>query len=255
MQVDTGRLKLLKQQLPVQRAVARRKATVRRTVAETLRSSDSRPTAIHEVRRQLDERAFYPAHDARKESPAYAKVHEKLCVTLDLPCLVCGVKHSTLNDPKENTYDARAMETHHHIVEWALANAIDVEHFNKAIRPNLAHRHQNDPEWHYEQPFDQSKVRDWVDHSEHNLWVLCDVHHRHKYLGIHELSYPIWCPQDLLQDDFANYVRSQVSGDVAAKKTKAGTRATSGEKSKARKKSKTAKRAGSGKKARSGRKS
>jgi len=168
---------------------------------------------IHESRRQLDERAFYPAHDARKESAAYAKVHRHLCIDLDLPCLVCGVKHSTLNDERENPYGAKAMETHHHIIEWALANAVDTAHFNKTLRPNLAHRHPQDPTWGYETPFDDQKVKEWVDHSEHNLWVLCDIHHRHKFLGIHEISYPIWCPQDLLRPDFADYVQRQVMGD------------------------------------------
>lgn len=166
---------------------------------------------IHENRRQLDERAFYPAHDVRKESSAYAEVHKQLCITDDLPCLVCGVRHSTLGDPEKNRYAAKAMETHHHIIEWALANAIDVGHFNNALRPNLAHRHKDEPM--YQTEMTAGQIHDWVDHSPHNLWVLCDVHHRHKFLGIHEISYPIWCPQDLLRPDFENYVKNQVMGD------------------------------------------
>lgn len=168
-------------------------------------------TGIHENRRQLDERAFYPAHDARKESAAYAKVHKELCIDHDLPCLICGVRHSTLDDPKENRYGARAMETHHHIIEWALANAVDVDRFNKALRPNLAHRHPQVAI--YKRDMTAAEIHDWVDHSAHNLWVLCDVHHRHKFLGIHEISYPIWCPQDLLREDFEDLVKKQVMGD------------------------------------------
>jgi hypothetical protein len=166
---------------------------------------------IHENRRQLDERAFYPAHDARKESTAYAKVHKQLCITEDLPCLVCGVRHSTLNDPKENRYGSTAMETHHHIIEWALANAIDVDRFNKTLRPNLARRHKDEPL--YMKTMSAQEIHDWVDHSADNLWVLCDVHHRHKYLGIHQISYPIWGPQDLLRPDFEQYVKRQLMGD------------------------------------------
>ncbi len=166
---------------------------------------------IHENRRQLDERAFYPAHDVRKESAAYAKVHKELCIESNLPCLVCGVRHSTLGDTTENRYGARAMETHHHIIEWALANAVDVDRFNKTLRPNLAHRHPGEEV--YKQDMTEQQVHDWVDHSADNLWVLCDVHHRHKFLGIHEISYPIWCPQDLLRPDFENYVKKQVMGD------------------------------------------
>jgi hypothetical protein len=37
--------------------------------------------------RLLNERAFYPAHDKRKESPAYKKAHDHLTKKLDLPCL------------------------------------------------------------------------------------------------------------------------------------------------------------------------
>ena len=166
---------------------------------------------IHENRRQLDERAFYPAHDKRTESSEYDKVHKKLCIELDLPCLVCGVKNSTLKDEKENIYAAKQMETHHHIIEWALANAVDVDHFNKTLRPNLAHRHPNKEI--YNREMTQKDILDWVDHSEDNLWVLCDVHHRHKFLGIHEISYPIWCSQDLLKSDFEEYVKNQIMGD------------------------------------------
>ncbi len=167
--------------------------------------------SIHEDRRQLDERAFYPAHDARKESAAYEKVHKQLCIDEDLPCLVCGVRNSTLKDPKKNTYGAKAMETHHHIIEWALANAIDVDRFNNSLRPNLAHAHKDEPL--YQKTMTAKEIHDWVDHSPHNLWVLCDVHHRHKFLGIHEITYPIWCPQDLLRPDFEEYVKKQLMGD------------------------------------------
>jgi hypothetical protein len=40
----------------------------------------------HAVSRDLTEIAFYPEHNARKESSAYAKVHHELVVVQDLPC-------------------------------------------------------------------------------------------------------------------------------------------------------------------------
>jgi hypothetical protein len=159
----------------------------------------------HIQEHKVEELQFYPTHDKRTESKLYQKVHAHMTVDLDLPCLVCGVRHSTLKDAEQNRYGAKAMETHHHIIEWALANAVDVNRFNTSIRPNLAHKHPNDPTWGYETAFDEDKVRQWVDHSEHNLWVLCDVHHRAKYLGIHEITYPIWAPQDLLRPDFQEW--------------------------------------------------
>jgi hypothetical protein len=57
-----------------------------------------------------------------------------------------------------------------------------------------------------------------VDHSEDNLWVLCDVHHRAAFLGIHEITYPIWSPADMLIDDFENYVKEQIRLEAAHKK-------------------------------------
>ncbi len=165
--------------------------------------------AIHENRRALTEMAFYPAHDQRLETSEYRAVHHEMVVTRDLPCLVCGVKNSTLKDKTANRYGAKAMETHHHIIEWALANAIDAKKFNGTVRPALAHKHPNNAD--YQKPFTDDQVRNWVDHSPDNLWVLCDVHHRAVYLGIHEITYPIWCPMDMLRDDFEQYVQQQVA--------------------------------------------
>jgi hypothetical protein len=176
---------------------------------------------IHLNRRSLDEMAFYPAHDARKESPAYKEVHDDMVVVHDLPCLVCGVRRSTITDPKQNRYAAKQMETHHHIIEWALANAIDADKFNKIMLPNLKHRHPENPL--YQKPaLTKDEVSAWVDHSPDNLWVLCDVHHRAKWFGIHSITYPIWCPMDLLEDDFDAYVRAQIAKQKGAstKRTK-----------------------------------
>jgi hypothetical protein len=155
-------------------------------------------TAAHEVARALHEKVFYPAHDARTESPAYAKVHHRLAVVEDRPCLICGVRSSTLGDPAQNRHGATAMETHHHIVEWALQNAIDLAKFNEHVWPALQDRHPGK----YPEPFTQQSMLDFIDHSEDNLWVLCDVHHRHSLVGIHSITGPIWGAQNLVRDDF-----------------------------------------------------
>ena len=176
---------------------------------------------IHANPRLLKELAFYPAHDKRLETPAYKKAHDHLTKALDLPCLVCGVKNSTLKDKAQNPYGARQMETHHHLIEWSLANAIDAAKFNKTILPHLKARHPQNPDYG-KAAFSQQDVADWVDHSEDNLWVLCDVHHRAPYLGIHEITYPIWCPMDLLRDDFESYVRQQIQQQKATGKNTAG---------------------------------
>ncbi len=176
----------------------------------TQQLADYQVVKQHTQMHTIDELQFYPTHDKRRETPAYEAIHKELVDKEDLPCLVCGVRKSTLHDPKKNPFGATQIETHHHIVEWALQNAIDVGKFNEIIRPHLARRHPKDPVWKYEEPFNEERVRNWVDHSEHNLWVLCNVHHRAQFLGIHEVTYPIWSPMNLLRDDFEDWALKEI---------------------------------------------
>jgi len=194
------------------RAPARIKAATRATRAAGLKndSKDDSLKHYHAVERFLQEKAFYPPHDKRTESPAYAKVHKQMAIVEDQPCLVCGVRHSTLGDTKQNPFGAVQIETHHHVIEWALANAVVPALFNQHVRPGLARRAaerksrgQTDAIYAefdplYAKPMTKAQVTAWVDHAADNLWVLCDVHHRHKYVGIHAITYPVWGPQDLL---------------------------------------------------------
>ena len=184
--------------------VAQKAQVIRKAVAEK-RATEG----IHGRPEVLMDPMFYPAHDQRTETAKYKEVHSRLTVEKDLPCLVCGVRHSTLKDNTKNPYGASAMETHHHIVEWALANAIDPDLFSQALLPNLREKHKDNPDYKKEK-FSEQEVRDWVDHSPDNLWVLCDVHHRHKWVGIHHVSYPMWAPQDLLKPEFVREVASAV---------------------------------------------
>ena len=46
-------------------------------------------------------------------------------------------------------------------------------------------------------------MTDWIDHGRDNLLVLCDIHHRHVYVGIHAITGPIWGAQNLLQKSYA----------------------------------------------------
>jgi hypothetical protein len=154
----------------------------------------------HLVARILKEQVYYPAHSPRTESPEYAKIHKHLAIELDLPCIACGVKNSTLNDLTQNKVGAKAIETHHHVIEWALQNAIDLTKFNQRI---IAwHRAKDPSNTKYTNDFTQQQMLDWIDHDMDNLWVLCDYHHRHSLVGIHSVTYPIWGPQDLLLDDY-----------------------------------------------------
>ncbi len=171
----------------------------------------------HAVERMLHEVAFYPPHDVRKESPAYSRVHHEMVRDKDLPCLACGVRQSTLNDPEKNPFGAVQMETHHHVIEWALANAIDPDKFNTHVLPGLLRKN---PEKYtpMKDGMTRQQILDWVDHDKDNLWVLCDVHHRHVYVGIHAITFPIWGPQDLLNAELLGKFISQAAGAGKSKK-------------------------------------
>jgi hypothetical protein len=163
-------------------------------------SSSQELTRAHSVSRLLHEIVNYPSHVARTNSPAYTKIHEEMVDKKDLPCLACGVRKSKLNDPKANPHGAKQLETHHHIIEWALAHAMDIEKFNDRIVRHMRSRPHHDPI--YDKDFTEAQMYEWVDHHPDNLWVLCDVHHRHTFFGIHEITMPAWGPQDLVRDDF-----------------------------------------------------
>jgi hypothetical protein len=156
--------------------------------------------APHQVKDMLSQVVFYPAHDKRKESAAYRASHKLLVKKLDRPCLVCGVRNSTLKVAGQNPFGAKALETHHRIVEWALANAVDIDKFNTRIVASFRRHEPTNPK--YANAFTREQMLAWIDADLDNLWVLCDVHHRHKYVGIHAISGPIWGPQDLLLPGF-----------------------------------------------------
>ncbi|HEX4177057.1 MAG TPA: hypothetical protein VHY57_01415, partial [Rhizomicrobium sp.] len=187
--------------------------------------TDDPLTQYHAVQRFLQEKAFYPPHDKRKESAKYAAVHKQMTIVEDQPCLVCKVTHSTLGDHDKNPFGAVQLETHHHTIEWALANAIVPELFNKQVRPGLLRRAQDraktdhDPIYKefdplYENDMSADQIKDWVDHSPDNLWVLCDVHHRHKFVGIHAITYPIWGPQDLVDAHIVGQMVELASAEI-----------------------------------------
>lgn len=175
---------------------------------------------IHLVARKLDEQVFVPPHAPRKETPGYRAAHKKLVYDQDRPCLVCGVRASILKDPakakdkKLNPATARGMETHHRIIEWSLINAIDVKKFNAHIIAGMRRHHPGVAA--FAKDFTQKQMEDFIDHGDENLWVLCDVHHRSKFVGIHSISGPIWGPQDLLKPGY-KYTPYEPKKDAAPK--------------------------------------
>lgn len=157
------------------------------------------------LRRSLSEVALYPPHPPRRPTALYVKSHHHLVVDLDLPCIVCGVKHTDLIDPTRrddpliNPWGAKANETHHRLIEDSLANAINLAKFNSHVLPGLF-KHYG--EARYQVPFTQAEMLEWIHGDPGNLWVICDVHHRHPLVGIHAITGPIWAVQNLLIDGY-----------------------------------------------------
>lgn len=198
---------------PPHRIAAARKALAAAPAAAGAAPHDQSIAQNHAAERMLDEVALYPPHNKRTESPDYARIHHEMTVVDDKHCLVCGVQHSTLGDVARNPFGAVQMETHHHAIEWALANAINPAKFNQHVRPGLLHaaqRRATEPDYAqvsplyklfdkaYEADMDAGTICAWIDHAADNLRVLCDVHRRHKFVGIHAITYPIWGPQDVV---------------------------------------------------------
>ena len=153
-----------------------------------------------DLNRTLTEHVHYPDHAPRTPSSLYLKNHHRLVVEEDRPCLVCGVRNSTLHDPARNPCGATAIETHHRLIEWALANAIDLAKFNARVRPGLL-RETGDRD-KYGHDFTQEEMEEWIAGDADNLWCLCDRHHRSSLIGIHAITGPIWGAQDLIRDGF-----------------------------------------------------
>lgn len=161
-------------------------------------------THDHHVTETLREDILTPGHPPRTESAAYTKVHKQLVKIMDLPCLVCGVRNSTLKLSDQNPFGSKGLQTHHRYIEWSLMNAIDLDKFNARILPYLRQSHPEEELYH--DPFDKQTLCDWVDHHPHNLWVICDVHHIGQNTGIHYLAMPIWGVQDLLMPGYQQQV-------------------------------------------------
>lgn len=125
-----------------------------------------------QFKRTLHELILTPEHEPRKNDPnaaEYQKARHHAIVVLDTPCWICGIKKS----------DGGLMESHHGIVEWSLANAIDP----KTLATDY-------PEFDIT---DEDSFKKWLD-SEGNLLILCAQHHR-GFNGIHSITYPPFLAQ------------------------------------------------------------
>jgi hypothetical protein len=153
---------------------------VKKVVKEKTEKISETLSHVHATGEGLATIEMTPPHPPREETPEYSRAHHHLTRVLDEPCAMCGVRNSTLNDPKQNPFGATALETHHYPIERSLMDACD------PLKVGVV----------FPQVKDRETLEAFVD-SEHNLMVLCDVHHRHPLHGIHHLA-----PQDFFVQPF-----------------------------------------------------
>lgn len=126
--------------------------------------------AAHEQTKTISEHIYYPKHGPRKASVLYRHNHHMLVHHLKECCWICGTR--------------KKLEVHHWH-EWSLFNDLDPKHVWSTLLEldfygfsrRMAHEPVTSPD----------DIR--------NLVVLCVDHHRHREMGIHDLTFPIWIAQ------------------------------------------------------------
>lgn len=114
----------------------------------------------------------YPAHEPRATDVHYSVFTATRRRLERLGALTCWIGNADCDT-------THPMELHHAMVEFSLANIVDVRHFRELY-----------PEFHIES--DEAFLR-WVE-GEGNLLCLCRSHHR-GHIGIHSITYPAFVVQ------------------------------------------------------------
>ena len=131
-------------------------------------------TAAHHTTQTLRIEFFYPEHAPRERDPHYHVFNETRRRLKRLGALKCWIDNA----------DCRgSIELHHSLVEFSLANIVDVDHFRALY-----------PEFHIES---DAAFLDWIN-AEANLLPLCSLHHR-GVLGIHSVLYSGWVVQRFMK--------------------------------------------------------
>jgi len=133
-------------------------------------STDAKIVEAHYQTVNLSFKVYYPSHELRTTDPHYKLFNAARKRIVSSPnfagCWVCG--------SKEN------IQIHHSLVEFAAANAIDLDRFEHLW-----------PELHIT---DENSLLAALE-SEGNMMALCEDHHISREHGIHFIPYPTWVLQ------------------------------------------------------------
>lgn len=173
-----------------------------------LEHSKNREVVQHEVRTSFHELIDYPTHDLRDHDPVFKDIRHQRIVVNNQPCFICGITDKIIKGPENpNPKLYTSMELHHCLVEWAMANGIDSNKWNNNVLPYLKNTKKGVLLSPYSTVFNKQtmspeEIKDWAHHGDENLLVLCNVHHRSPYTGIHTVSYPVWISQLYMEDRY-----------------------------------------------------
>lgn len=132
-------------------------------------------TVRHKLTKTITEYAIVPEHATRKESDRFENNREILIQRVG-KCYIC--------DGTEN------LQAHHYGCEWSFWNDCDHIKLQKYLL---------DFDIYGFSQFYRSRTIDSPDDIR-NLMLLCEKHHIEKERGIHEMTFPMWIMQKIVND-------------------------------------------------------
>ncbi|GAC1530318.1 MAG: hypothetical protein NVS2B16_37300 [Chloroflexota bacterium] len=149
-------------------------------------------TSAHSMTENITLLQIFPEHEPRASDPHYAAFNKARARLKKLGALKCWIG----NDDCSTKYP---IELHHATVEFALANIVDVPHFQQLY-----------PEFSVKS---DEEFLTWIE-GEGNLLPICKMHHT-GVLGIHTIHYPGWLVQRFMKAGVAAPERKVTAKDVA----------------------------------------
>ena len=138
--------------------------------------AEDKVVAAHEQKQTIHITEYYPSHLPRSNDPHYHLFNQSKERLKKMGKYVCWVNNKDCGGQ---------LELHHNLVEYSLANGVDIKKFSEAF-----------PELHIENDEDFLQAIE----SEGGLLVLCSYHHI-GFGGIHLLPYPLFSIQKYWKDD------------------------------------------------------
>lgn len=130
-----------------------------------------RKTVVAHLQKQTDALAFYyPSHEPRKGDPHYRLFNQmrRKLIAAGARCWICGT--------------SKNLEIHHNEIEYAAATGVDLAKFEHLF-PGAHVKTEED-------------LLNWCE-SPSNAKVLCALHHRGPFNGVHHVPLPNWLLQRL----------------------------------------------------------